>query len=93
MQAAPDGRIPLERAIQILSFKKASSKKDLDRISRILDPGAVGSIPPSQLVRAALFCCCVPTHTTDRSRTSLGYLRVSMMRSTAPRCWSSKSMP
>ena len=49
----PDGRIPLERAIQILSFKKSSSKKELDRISRILDPGAVGSIPPSQLVRVA----------------------------------------
>jgi hypothetical protein len=51
MQVPPDGRIPLDRAIQILSFKKASSKKDLDRISRILDPGSVGSIPPSQLVR------------------------------------------
>ncbi len=48
-----DGRIPLHQAIQILSFKKANSKKDLDRISRILDPGLVGSIAPSQLVRAA----------------------------------------
>jgi hypothetical protein len=54
MQVPPEGRIPLDRAIRILSFKKASSKKDLDRISRILDPGAIGSILPSQLV------CLVP---------------------------------
>ncbi len=70
MQAAPDGRIPLERAIQILSFKKASSKKDLDRISRILDPGAVGSIPPSQLVRAVL-CCFVLSLRSDSSMTGV----------------------
>ena len=51
MQMPPDGRIPVDRAIQILSFKKAGSPKDQDRIRRILDPAAVGSIPPAQLVR------------------------------------------
>ena len=72
----PDGRIPLERAIQILSFKKSSSKKELDRISRILDPGAVGSIPPSQLVRvaplsvcqAALAACVIPPQVSYLTR-------------------------
>jgi hypothetical protein len=52
MQRPPDGRIPTDRAIQILSFKKTIAKKDQDRIRRILDPGAVGSIPPAQLVCA-----------------------------------------
>ena len=65
MQMPPDGRIPTDRAIQILSFKKATLKKDQDRIRRILDPGAVGSIPTSQLVRAVNYIFAALRHTCD----------------------------
>jgi hypothetical protein len=62
MQVPPDGRIPVDRAVQMLSFRKACSQKDLDRVNRILDPGAVGSIPPSQLVSAHARGCCGTIH-------------------------------
>jgi hypothetical protein len=96
MQMPPDGRIPVDRAIQILSFKKAGSPKDQDRIRRILDPAAVGSIPPAQLVRFLQQLRCAPSRRVsllDRYLTSHECLKASMMRSTALLCSSSKSMP
>jgi hypothetical protein len=96
MQMPPEGRIPVDRAIQILSFKKAGSPKDQDRIRRILDPAAVGSIPPAQLVRflqqLRAFQKCV-IQWLDRYLTSHECLKASMMRSTALLCSSSRSMP
>ena len=96
MQMPPDGRIPVDRAIQILSFKKAGSPKDQDRIRRILDPAAVGSIPPAQLVRFLQQLRCAPSRRVsllDRYLTSHECLKASMMRSTALLCSSSRSMP
>lgn len=93
MQMPPDGRIPIDRAIQILSFKKAGSKKDQDRIRRILDPAAVGSIPPAQLVCFSRQLRTLDVSLLGRYRTSPECLRVSMMHSTALLCSSSRSTP